>query len=80
MGNAISYAKFFSRSHDAVIRVYDADGNVIEAHKHKGDFKEPWRISSMPCGRDLFASSCAMTDETIRLRGTATYNPKRYAT
>ncbi len=27
--NAISYAKFYSRSHDAVIRVYDAAGNVI---------------------------------------------------
>jgi hypothetical protein len=29
-----------SRSHDAVIRVYDAAGNVIEMHEHKGDFKE----------------------------------------
>ena len=29
-----------SRSHDAVIRVYDAAGNVIETHEHKGDFKE----------------------------------------
>ena len=28
------------RSHNAVIRVYDAAGNVIEAHEHKGDFKE----------------------------------------
>ena len=27
--NAIGYAKFFSRSHDAVIRVYDETGNVI---------------------------------------------------
>src|SRR6516165_8613470 len=27
----------FSRSHDAVIRVYDAAGNVIETHEHKGD-------------------------------------------
>jgi len=27
--NAISYAKFYSRSHDAVIRVYDEAGNVI---------------------------------------------------
>jgi hypothetical protein len=27
--NAIGYAKFFSRSHDAVIRVYDDAGNVI---------------------------------------------------
>jgi len=28
------------RSHDAVIRVYDDAGNVIEAHQHKGDFRE----------------------------------------
>jgi len=39
--HAISYAKFRSRSHDAVIRVYDEAGNVIETHEHKGDFKEP---------------------------------------
>ena len=38
--NAIDYAKFFSRSHRAVIRVYEAAGNVIETHEHKGDFKE----------------------------------------
>jgi len=24
-----------------LIRVYDAAGNVIETHEHKGDFKEP---------------------------------------
>jgi len=29
------------RSHDAVIRVYDDAGNVIETHEHAGDFKEP---------------------------------------
>jgi hypothetical protein len=39
--NAIDYAKFYSRVHDAVIRVYDEAGNVIETHKHSGDFKEP---------------------------------------
>jgi hypothetical protein len=39
--NAISYAKFFSRSHDAVIRVYDEAGDVLETHEHIGDFKEP---------------------------------------
>jgi hypothetical protein len=38
--NAIGYAMHSSRSHDAVIRVYDEAGNVIETHKHKGDFKE----------------------------------------
>jgi hypothetical protein len=31
----------YSRSHDAVIRVYDAAGNVIETHEHAGDFVEP---------------------------------------
>jgi hypothetical protein len=41
VSNAISYAKFRSRSHDAVIRVYDEAGNVIQTHEHKGDFKEP---------------------------------------
>jgi hypothetical protein len=39
--NAIGYAMHSSRSHDAVIRVYDDAGNVIETHEHKGDFKEP---------------------------------------
>jgi hypothetical protein len=38
--NAIGYAEFYSRSHDAVIRVYDDAGNVMETHEHKGDFRE----------------------------------------
>ena len=38
--NAIGYAEFYSRSHDAVIRVYDAPGKVTETHEHFGDFKE----------------------------------------
>jgi hypothetical protein len=38
--NAIGYAKFRSRSHDAVIRVYDEAGTVMETHEHTGDFKE----------------------------------------
>ena len=29
-----------SRSHDAVIRVYDEAGNVIETHEHAGEFRE----------------------------------------
>jgi hypothetical protein len=39
--NAIGYAMHYSRSHDAVIRVYDDAGNVIETHEHAGEFKEP---------------------------------------
>jgi hypothetical protein len=38
--HAISYAMHYSRSHDAVIHVYDDAGNVIETQEHKGDFKE----------------------------------------
>jgi len=37
--NAIGYAQHYSRSHDAVIRVYDESGNVIETPEHNGDFK-----------------------------------------
>jgi len=41
ISNAIGYAKFYSRSHNAVIRVYDEAGAVIETHDHAGEFKEP---------------------------------------
>jgi hypothetical protein len=34
INNAIGYAKFYSRSRDAVIHVYDEAGNVIETHEH----------------------------------------------
>ena len=40
VGTAIDYARFRSRSHRAVIRAYDAAGNVIETHEHAGDFKQ----------------------------------------
>jgi hypothetical protein len=37
--NAVDYAKFYSRSHAAVLRVYDEAGNVIETHEHAREFK-----------------------------------------
>ena len=40
ISNAIGYSEHPSRSHDAVIRVYDDAGNVIETDKHKCEFKE----------------------------------------
>jgi hypothetical protein len=43
ISNAVGYAKFHSRSHDAVIRVYDDAGNVMETHEHTGDFREQKR-------------------------------------
>ena len=40
VSNAIGYASHHSRSHGAMIRVYDNAGNVIETQEHCGDFKE----------------------------------------
>src|SRR6266487_6113604 len=39
VANALGYAEFFSRSHDAVIRVYAGAGDVIQTHEHKGRFQ-----------------------------------------
>jgi hypothetical protein len=39
VANAIGYGEHRSRSHDAVIRVYDVAGNVIQTHEHQGDFQ-----------------------------------------
>jgi hypothetical protein len=33
ISNAVGYAMHFSRSHDAVIRLYDEAGNVIETQE-----------------------------------------------
>jgi hypothetical protein len=40
VSDAIDYATFYGRSHDAMICVYDDAGNVIETHEHTGDFTE----------------------------------------
>ena len=39
--SVLAIAMHSSRSHDVVIRVYDAAGKVVETHEHAGDFKEP---------------------------------------
>jgi hypothetical protein len=50
ISRAMAYAELYSRSHDAVIWVYDEAGDAIWAHEHKGDFKEQYRT----CGRPLY--------------------------
>jgi hypothetical protein len=40
VSDAIGYAQHRSRSHDALIRVYDESGNVIQTNDHNGKFKE----------------------------------------
>ena len=46
IANAIGYAEHFSRSHDAVIHVYDEAGNVIETHEHAGESSTYTRFGS----------------------------------
>jgi hypothetical protein len=55
VSNAIGFAKHRSRSHDAVIRVYDEAGNVIETHEHKGN--PPKRSSGKGEAANATASS-----------------------
>ena len=38
---AVGYAKFYSRSHKAEIRVIDVSGNVIKTQRSEGEFREP---------------------------------------
>ncbi len=59
--NAIDYAKFRSRSHHAVIRVYDEAGNAIEDARARGPvqrIKEPLVFSQrcVPVDRVIFIS------------------------
>jgi hypothetical protein len=39
VSNAIGYAMHSSRSHNAVIHVYDEAGNVIETRRSQGQFQ-----------------------------------------
>jgi len=43
-----------SRSHDAVIRVYDAAGNVIGSERTQGRVQEAMsKVGQIPRGRDV---------------------------
>ena len=39
--DAIGYAKFYSRSHIAIVRMFDDSGALIETHQSDGGFREP---------------------------------------
>jgi hypothetical protein len=41
VSNAVGYAKCYSRSCDAVVRVFNEGGDLVETHEQAGDFKEP---------------------------------------
>src|SRR4029077_4472425 len=56
----IEYAKFRSRSHHAMIRVYHESGNVIDTHEHAGEFRAAWSAQRdfRRRGRGAFTSIC----------------------
>src|SRR6266436_5201944 len=60
VSNAIGSAKFRSRSHDTVIRVYDEAGSVIESHEHAGDFKtrKTFLLARRPVFGNMGDSAC----------------------
>jgi hypothetical protein len=60
ISNAICYAKFYSRSHDAVIRVFDEAGNVIENARARTTKRFP--------RRDARQQSRSFARENPRLR------------
>jgi len=63
ISNAIDNAKFRSRSHGAVIRVYDAAGNVIETQGHIGDVKVCHRrfLHTLVCAKATRAKVVALS-------------------
>ena len=61
--NAIDSAKFRSRSHRAVIRVYDESGNVMETHEHAGAFKELSASKQKAATRRSVTADCEMLRE-----------------
>jgi hypothetical protein len=65
ISSAIDYAKFHSRSHDAVIRVFDEAGNVIETQEHSSDFHEHEVVMKKAAKKPMGYSS-ASTIEVYR--------------
>lgn len=44
--DAVNYARFFSRSHPAVIRVFDESGRIVETLEFADDFSRVVNISA----------------------------------
>ncbi len=68
ISNAINYAKFYSRSHRAVIRVYDEGGNVIETHESAGDFQRVVSVTRKTKSRHALKRDGSLRNGPIRAR------------
>jgi hypothetical protein len=70
ISNAIKYAKFFSGSHDSVIRVYDEAGNVIETQGQAGDlFKARTFASPSPAAPSSVPAKSASAETATTTLG-----------
>jgi len=72
ISNAVNYARFYSRSHDAMIRVYDEAGNVIETHEQAGDFKEWGKLLASALAKNQsYGNMCHETETQFRQQGSS---------
>jgi hypothetical protein len=65
--NAIGYAKFYSRSHDAVIRVYDDDGHVIETRTSTRETSKNGNNMRTPAAKREKGAKEGVAQETAKI-------------
>ena len=61
ISNAVDYAKFYSRSHDAVIRVFDEAGNVTRRAMRA---RVEWGRDPILCGKSLHLSAHSLPEDS----------------
>ncbi|PYI42963.1 MAG: hypothetical protein DMF12_05150 [Verrucomicrobia bacterium] len=59
--NAIGYAEFLSRSHGAVIRVFDEAGNVTRRAMRA---RVEWGCDPLLCGKSLHLSAHSLPEDS----------------
>ncbi len=67
ISNAVDYAKFRSRSNDAVIRVYDEAGNLIETHEQAANAAYRWLRTAGHGSSDLINTITMEPGEALGL-------------
>jgi hypothetical protein len=48
IGDAVNYARFFSRPHSAIVHVFDESGTLVETVEFAGEFSRVVNISGRP--------------------------------
>ena len=61
ISNAVDYAKFYSRSHDAVIRVFDEADNLTRRAMRA---RVEWGRDPLLCGKSLHLSAHSLPEDS----------------